>query len=171
MFGVSQVPRVPQVPRFWAPGADASKCPVPHPFAFFLAKGWDTNTAGKIAAEPHGTLFQRIKLFVTFSRTKGLPVNLSLTLPVHAIPLWFLVLSLFLPRICILVAWLQHSMPVFIPPTVGILSIIVAVLIPRILILFWIYTDQGISLWFVLHAIALLIAWGGSSHTVYRRSN
>jgi hypothetical protein len=98
-------------------------------------------------------------------------VNFALTLPIHAIPLWFLVLSLFLPRICILLAWLQHSMLPFIPATVGIISIVVAVLVPRILILFWIYTDQGITIWFLLHALALVIAWGGSSHTVYRRSS
>ena len=98
-------------------------------------------------------------------------MSFSLTLPIHQIPLWFLVLSLFLPRICMIIAWLQHSMLPFIPATVGILSIVVAVLVPRILILFWIYTDQGITIWFLLHAIALLIAWGGSGHTVYRRRN
>ncbi len=97
-------------------------------------------------------------------------MNFSLTFPIHQIPLWFLVLSLFLPRICMIIAWLQHSMLPFIPATVGILSVVVAVLVPRILILFWIYTDQGITIWFLLHAIALLITWGGSSHTVYRRS-
>jgi hypothetical protein len=91
-------------------------------------------------------------------------------LPIHQIPLWFLVLSLFLPRICMIIAWLQHSMLPFIPATVGILSVVVAVLVPRLLILIWIYQDQGITIWFLLHAIALLIAWGGSSHTVYRRS-
>jgi hypothetical protein len=42
-------------------------------------------------------------------------------------------------------------------------------LIPRILILFWIYQDQGLTIWFLLHLIALLCAWGGGSHTVYRR--
>ncbi len=93
----------------------------------------------------------------------------SLTFPVHAIPLWFLVLSLFLPRICILLAWLQHSMTQFIPPVVGIIPIIVALLIPRLLILFWIYQDQGITIWFLLHVIALLIAWGGGSHRIYSR--
>jgi hypothetical protein len=96
-------------------------------------------------------------------------MNFSLTFPIHEIPLWFLVLSLFLPRICIALAWFQHSMPHFIPPTVGILSIVVAVLVPRLLILIWIYQDQGITIWFLLHGIALLIAWGGGSHTVYRR--
>ena len=97
-------------------------------------------------------------------------MNFSLTLPVHAIPLWFLVLSLFLPRVCIAVAWFQHTMPNYIPNPVGLIPVIVALLIPRILILFWIYSDQGITIWFLLHVIALLIAWGsGGSRVVSRR--
>jgi len=96
-------------------------------------------------------------------------MNVSLTLPVHGIPLWFLVLSLFLPRICIAIAWLQHSMTQFIPATVGLIPIIVALLIPRILILFWIYQDQGIGLWFLIHAIAIVVAWGGGGSRVVSR--
>ena len=96
-------------------------------------------------------------------------MNFSLTFPVHTIPLWFLVLSLFLPRICIVIAWLQHGMPPYIPATVNLLQAIVALLIPRILILFWIYQDQGITIWFLLHVIALIVAWSGGGHTVYRR--
>ena len=96
-------------------------------------------------------------------------MHFSLTFPVHAIPLWFLVLSLFLPRICIVVAWLQHSMTPLIPQTANLIEIIVALLIPRILILFWIYQDQGITIWFLLHAIALVIAWGGGSRRVITR--
>jgi hypothetical protein len=96
-------------------------------------------------------------------------MNFSLTFPQHNIPLWFMVLSLFLPRICMLIAWLQHSMTQFIPPVLGIIPVIVALLIPRIVILFWIYSDQGISIWFLIHLIGLLMAWGGGSHRVYRR--
>ena len=68
-------------------------------------------------------------------------MNVHLDLAAHNIPLWFLVLSLFLPRICIVLAWLQHSMTQYIPATVGIIPAIIALLIPRILILFWIYQD------------------------------
>ncbi|SEF46306.1 hypothetical protein SAMN05421819_0095 [Bryocella elongata] len=96
-------------------------------------------------------------------------MNFSLSFPVHTIPLWFLVLSLFLPRICILVAWLQHSMTGYIPPVVGLIPLIVAILVPRLLILFWIYQDQGITIWFLLHVISLLIAWGGGGSRVYTR--
>ncbi len=96
-------------------------------------------------------------------------MNIHLVLTTHAIPLWFLVLSLFLPRLCILIAWLQHTMTQFIPSTVGIIPVIVALLVPRLLILFWIYTDQGITIWFLIHVIALLVAWGGGGRRVYRR--
>ncbi len=44
----------------------------------------------------------------------------------------------------------------FIPPSVGVIPIIVWLLLPRILILFWIYQDQGITIWLLLHIIALL---------------
>jgi hypothetical protein len=90
-------------------------------------------------------------------------------LTTHAIPLWFLVLSLFLPRLCIFLAWLQHSMGHYIPAAVGIIPIALWLLVPRLLILFWIYSDQGLSLWFLIHVIALLIAWGGGGHRVIYR--
>ena len=96
-------------------------------------------------------------------------MHTTLTFPVHAIPLWFLVISLFLPRLCIFVAWLQHGMAPYIPASANLIQIVVALLIPRILILFWIYQDQGIGIWFLIHLIALLIAWGGGGHRVYYR--
>jgi hypothetical protein len=96
-------------------------------------------------------------------------MNLSATLGTHTLPLWFLVFSLFLPRVAIVVAWLQHSVPTYIPGTVSVLQIVVAALIPRILILFWIYQDQGISLWLLIHAVGLIVAWGGGSGTYVRR--
>jgi hypothetical protein len=96
-------------------------------------------------------------------------MNVKAALVTHAIPLWFLVLSLFLPRICIALAWLQHSMGQYIPATVTLIPIIVWLLVPRILILFWIYQDQGIGLWFLIHVIGLLVAWGGGGSRVARR--
>jgi hypothetical protein len=96
-------------------------------------------------------------------------MNLHSLLLTHTLPLWFLVLSLFLPRICIALAWLQHNMPTYIPSSVNLVQIIVALLVPRILILFWIYEDQGIGLWFLIHAVALVLAWGGGSSRVVRR--
>ena len=96
-------------------------------------------------------------------------MHFALSLPVNQIPLWFLVLSLVLPRLCIAIAWYQHNMPQYIPAAVGIIPLIVWLLVPRILILFWIYQDQGITIWFLLHAIAMVIAWGGGSRRVITR--
>ena len=50
-----------------------------------------------------------------------------------------------------------------------LVKLLAAVLVPRILILFWIYQDQGISLWLLIHAIGLIVAWGGGSGTYVRR--
>jgi hypothetical protein len=96
-------------------------------------------------------------------------MNVHLVLVTHAIPLWFLLLSLFLPRLCLLAAWLQHGLPQYIPSSLNLIQILVALLVPRILILFWIYQDQGVSLWFLIHAIALVVAWGGGGHRITRR--
>ena len=95
-------------------------------------------------------------------------MNFHLLLFTGAIPLWFLVLSLFLPRICLLVAWLQQHSAV---PTqfAGWVPIILAVVVPRIVILLLIYSDQGVSLWFLIHLVALLRAWGGGGTRVVRR--
>ena len=85
-----------------------------------------------------------------------------------ALPFWFLVLSLFLPRISLLVLYLQgHSGNLFVIP---VIPTIIALLVPRILILFWIFSVQGLSIWFLIHAVALVMAWGGFStrtRTVY----
>jgi hypothetical protein len=96
-------------------------------------------------------------------------MNVSLALTVHSIPLWFLVLSLFLPRLCIFLAWLQHGMGQFIPVTANLIGIVLWLLIPRLLILYWIYIDQGVSLWFIIHLVALAIAWGGGGNRIYSR--
>ncbi len=84
----------------------------------------------------------------------------SLTLVIHSLPLWFLVFSLFLPRVALAVAWLQGVLAPF--HLVGIVPLVVAVLLPRVLILYMIYVDQGLSLWFVIHLVAALLVWGGS---------
>jgi hypothetical protein len=73
-------------------------------------------------------------------------MDLHVLVVVHALPLWFLVFSLFLPRVALLLLWIQ--------------------------VLFLIYLDQGISLWFILHLVAALMVWGGSgSYHARRRRN
>jgi len=99
-------------------------------------------------------------------------MSFGVLLVVHALPLWFLVFSLFLPRIALLLLWLEGPLAAF--HLHGLLPLIVAILLPRILILYLIYLDQGIGLWFIIHLVAALMVWGGSGsyHSRrYRNSN
>ncbi len=88
-------------------------------------------------------------------------------LVVHTLPLWFLVFSLFLPRVALAVAWLQGVLAPF--HLHGIVPLVIAVLLPRILILFLVYTDQGLSLWFLIHLVAAVLVWGGTGGYSARR--
>ncbi len=87
---------------------------------------------------------------------------------IHTLPLWFLVFSLFLPRISLIIAWFDRDLLRFHLDT--LIAPILALLLPRVLILVLIYRDQGISLWFLIHLLAALLVWGGTGgRTVYMR--
>jgi hypothetical protein len=86
---------------------------------------------------------------------------------IHTLPLWFLVFSLFLPRITLAVYWLESAMLPF--HLHGWIPLIVAILLPRALVLYLIYLDQGISLWFVVHLVTAVLVWGGSGSYHSRR--
>lgn len=85
------------------------------------------------------------------------------------LPLWFLVLALFLPRVALIFAWFNGNLHPFHLDTYGWVPLIVAILLPRVLVLVLIYQDQGLSVWFLIHAVALLMVWGGSGHYHSRR--
>jgi hypothetical protein len=79
------------------------------------------------------------------------------------LPLWFLILSLFLPRISLIIAYFHHDLAVFrlsgwIPPTL-------AVIIPRLLVSILIFQDRGFGGWLLVHAIAIALTYlsAGSS--------
>jgi hypothetical protein len=86
---------------------------------------------------------------------------------IHTLPLWFLVFSLFLPRIALLLLWLETGLTAF--HLHGLVPLVFAILLPRVLVLYLIYFDQGISLWFIIHLVAALLAWGGSGGYYSRR--
>ncbi len=86
---------------------------------------------------------------------------------VHFLPLWFLVFALFLPRIALLVGWLQGTLVQF--HLHGLIPLLFGIFLPRILILFLIYVDQGVSLWFVIHLVVAVMVWGGSGGYHSRR--
>jgi hypothetical protein len=77
------------------------------------------------------------------------------------------VFSLFLPRIALVVYWLETAMAPF--HVHGWLPLIVGILLPRVLVLYLIYMDQGISLWFLIHLITAIVVWAGSGSYQSRR--
>ena len=94
-------------------------------------------------------------------------MDLHVLVVVHALPLWFLVFSLFLPRIALLLLWLENALTPF--HLHGIIPLLFWAFLPRVLVLFLIYVDQGLSLWFVIHLVVALLVWGGSGGYHARR--
>lgn len=86
----------------------------------------------------------------------------------HWLPLWFLVVALFLPRISLLLMYVQHSLGHF-EIVVGVVPLLFWLLLPRGLVLYLIYLDEGISLWFLLHLLVALTVFGGSGRYQSRR--
>jgi hypothetical protein len=98
-------------------------------------------------------------------------LQFNLNLVIHRLPLWFLVFALFLPRLAIAIAWFQGTLIPF--HLQGIIPPLFWLFLPRILMLYLIYGDQGLSLWFVIHLVVALLVWGGSGryHTRRRRAD
>jgi hypothetical protein len=94
-------------------------------------------------------------------------MDLHVLVVVHALPMWFLVFALFLPRVSLFLLWLDGALMPF--RLHGIIPLIFAILLPRVLVLFLIYLDQGISLWFLIHLVVALMVWGGSGGYHRRR--
>ncbi len=84
----------------------------------------------------------------------------------NQLPLWFLVFALFLPRLAMVVAWFQGVLMPF--HLQGIIPPLFWLLLPRILVLYLIYVDQGLTLWFLVHLVAALLVWGGGGHHMSR---
>jgi hypothetical protein len=91
----------------------------------------------------------------------------TLILVSHRLPFWFLVFALFLPRVSLAVAWFQGLLVPFHLP--GLISLLVGILLPRVLVLYLIYVDQGVSLWFLIHLVAAVMVWGSGGHQIRRR--
>ena len=90
-----------------------------------------------------------------------------MSFPIHHLPFLFLVLALFLPRLSLLVMYLQNSLTPY--HLVGLLPPIFWLFLPRVLVLYIIYLDQGFSGWFLLHLLALILAYSGGGHYASRR--
>jgi len=86
----------------------------------------------------------------------------------NPIQIWLLVLTLFIPRISLLIAYFSHQIPHNTIPFIG--DLIMYVLIPRVLMLIYIADNLGTSSpWFWIHLVVTLIVWSKSSHWTYKR--
>jgi hypothetical protein len=94
--------------------------------------------------------------------------NFNLAFVVNRLPLWFLVFALFLPRLAMVVAWFQGVLVPF--RLYGIIPPLFWLFLPRILVLYLIYVDQGLTLWFAVHLVVAILVWGSGSHQMRRRS-
>lgn len=83
--------------------------------------------------------------------------------------IYFLIFSLFFPRITLLVYLIQNWYPVNALPQWA--DILLGIFAPRVLILIYIYQNMGYeNIWFAAHLIVLIIAYfGGGRETVRRR--
>ena len=84
---------------------------------------------------------------------------------------YFLIFSLFFPRAVLLIYLLLFpaAYPANVVPQWA--DILLGVLMPRVLILIYIYQNMGVeNVWFIAHLIVAILAYsGGSRETVRRR--
>jgi hypothetical protein len=77
----------------------------------------------------------------------------------HEFQIWLLVMTLFLPRLGLIIAWFTGQIPYNTVPFAG--DVLMTIFIPRVLMLIYIATDLGTSSpWFWIHLIVAIIAWG-----------
>jgi hypothetical protein len=94
-------------------------------------------------------------------------MSLHVLMVLHTLPLWFLVFALLLPRLALFLLWLGGPVASF--HLHGLVPLLFAIFLPRVLVLYLIYLDQGISLWFIIHLVVALLVWGGSGKYSTRR--
>jgi hypothetical protein len=82
---------------------------------------------------------------------------------------YFLLFSLFFPRITMIVYFLQGWYPENAVP--NLLDIVLGIVAPRVLVLIYIYQNMGYdNIWFAAHLIVMILAYFGGGHqTITRR--
>lgn len=79
----------------------------------------------------------------------------------NEIATWLLVLTLFLPRLGLFIAWMTGQIPANTMPFIG--DAILAIFLPRLLMIFYIIGIYGFGGWFWAHLIAFMLALGGAA--------
>lgn len=81
---------------------------------------------------------------------------------------YFLLFSLFFPRVVLLVYLFEGWYPSNAVPQWA--DILMGVFVPRILILIYIYQNMGVdNVWFIAHLIAMILVYFGGSWETRRR--
>jgi len=85
--------------------------------------------------------------------------------------IYFLILSLFFPRIVLLVLILLYPNLYPANEVPQWADLVLGIFVPRILILIYIYQNLGYNnIWFVIHLVVMILAYfGGGRETVRRR--
>lgn len=102
--------------------------------------------------------------YVTFGDIVVLPLKGQ---TMHDLPLWFLWTSIFLPRVALCLGWFDHWTFPIPQPIAGLFWL----LLPRILIVFMIYTSMGMGTWFWAHTLVAALVYLGSGKTASGSSN
>lgn len=86
--------------------------------------------------------------------------------------IYFLIFSLFFPRIVLLVylLFIPSLYPANAVPQLA--DILLGIFLPRVLVLIYIYQNLGVdNIWFIAHLVVMILAYfGGGRETVRRRS-
>ena len=81
---------------------------------------------------------------------------------------WLLVLTLFIPRISLLIAYFSHQIPVNNIPFIG--DLLLYIFLPRLLMVIYIYDNMGWqNPWFWIHIVVAIIVWSKGSQETYKR--
>ncbi len=81
---------------------------------------------------------------------------------------WLLVVTLFVPRIALAIAYFSHQIPANTIPFIG--DVLLYVFLPRVLMVIYIYDHLGWqNPWFWIHIVAAVIVWSKGSHETYKR--
>lgn len=84
--------------------------------------------------------------------------------------IYFLLLSLFFPRVVLIAYFLLERFPSNHVPQLA--SLVLGVFIPRVLILIYIYQNMGANnVWFIAHLAVMILAYftGGTRTNTWRR--
>jgi len=81
---------------------------------------------------------------------------------------WLLVVTLFLPRIALLIAYFSHQIPLNNIPFIG--DLLLYIFLPRLLMVIYIYDNMGWeNPWFWIHIVVAVIVWSKGSHMTYKK--